>query len=224
MTSAQVRDRILDIGIIPVVRAASTREAILAVEAVTAGGIPIVELTMTVPGAISVIAELVRTMGKDTMVGAGTVLDPETARRCMNAGAEFIVSPGFDPATVQLVKQQDKLMMAGALTPTEVITAWKAGSDFVKIFPCGNLGGPKYIKALKGPLPQVPMIPTGGVSLETAANFIRAGAAALGIGGELISPAALKSGDTSEITRIARLFLAAVAEARQPAAASALAT
>ena len=224
MTSAQVRDRILDIGIIPVVRAASTREAILAVEAVTAGGIPIVELTMTVPGAISVIAELVRTMGKDTMVGAGTVLDPETAQRCVNAGAEFIVSPGFDPATVQLVKQQDKLMMAGALTPTEVITAWKAGSDFVKIFPCGNLGGPKYIKALKGPLPQVPMIPTGGVSLETAADFIRAGAAALGIGGELISPAALKSGDTSEITRIARLFLAAVAEARQPAAASALAT
>jgi 2-dehydro-3-deoxyphosphogluconate aldolase/(4S)-4-hydroxy-2-oxoglutarate aldolase len=224
MTSAQVRDRILDIGIIPVVRAASTREAILAVEAVTAGGIPIVELTMTVPGAISVIAELVRTMGKDTMVGAGTVLDPETARRCVNAGAEFIVSPGFDPATVQLVKQQDKLMMAGALTPTEVITAWKAGSDFVKIFPCGNLGGPKYIKALKGPLPQVPMIPTGGVSLETAADFIRAGAAALGIGGELISPGALKSGDTSEITRIARLFLAEVAEARQPAAASALAT
>jgi 2-dehydro-3-deoxyphosphogluconate aldolase/(4S)-4-hydroxy-2-oxoglutarate aldolase len=224
MTSAQVRDRILDIGVIPVVRAASTREAILAVEAVTAGGIPIVELTMTVPGAISVIAELVRTMGKDTIVGAGTVLEPETARRCVNAGAEFIVSPGFDPATVQLVKQQDKLMMAGALTPTEVITAWKAGSDFVKIFPCGNLGGPKYIKALKGPLPEVPMIPTGGVSLETAADFIRAGAAALGIGGELISPAALKSGDTSEITRIARLFLAAVAEARQPAAASALAT
>ena len=224
MTSAQVRDRILDIGIIPVVRAASTREAILAVEAVTAGGIPIVELTMTVPGAISVIAELVRTMGKDTMVGAGTVLDTETARRCVNAGAEFIVSPGFDPATVRFVKEQDKLMMAGALTPTEVITAWKAGSDFVKIFPCGNLGGPKYIKALKGPLPPVPMIPTGGVSLETAANFIRAGAAALGIGGELISPAALKSGDTSEITRIARLFLAAVAEARQPAAASALAT
>ena len=223
MTSAQVRQRILDIGIIPVVRAASTREAILGVEAVTAGGIPIVEVTMTVPGALSVIGELVKTMGKDTMVGAGTVLDAETARRCMNAGAEFIVSPGFDPATVQLVKEQDKLVMAGALTPTEVITAWKAGSDFVKIFPCGNLGGPKYIKALKGPLPQVPMIPTGGVSLETAADFIRAGAAALGIGGELISPSALKSGDTSEITKIAQLFLAAVAEARQPAATTALA-
>ena len=221
MTSAQVRDRILDVGIIPVVRAASTREAILAVEAVTAGGIPIVELTMTVPGAISVIAELVRTMGKDTMVGAGTVLDAETARRCINSGAEFIVSPGFDPATVQFVKQQNKLMMAGALTPTEVITAWRAGSDFVKIFPC--LGGPKYIKALKGPLPQVPMIPTGGVSLETAADFIRAGAAALGIGGELISPSALKSGKTSEITRIAQLFLATIAEARQPAAATAVA-
>jgi 2-dehydro-3-deoxyphosphogluconate aldolase / (4S)-4-hydroxy-2-oxoglutarate aldolase len=223
MTSAQVQQRILDVGIIPVVRAASTREAILAVEAVTAGGIPIVELTMTVPGALSVISELVKTMGKDTMVGAGTVLDAETARRCMNAGAEFIVSPGFDPATVRLVKEQDKLVMPGALTPTEVITAWKAGSDFVKIFPCGNVGGPKYIKALKGPLPQVPMIPTGGVSLETTGDFIRAGSAALGIGGELISPAALKSGDTSEITRIARLFLAAIAEARQPAAATALA-
>src|SRR5262245_3255899 len=216
MTSAQVRDRILDIGIIPVVRAASTREVILAVEAVTAGGIPIVELTMTVPGAISVIAELVRTMGKDTMVGAGTVLDPETARRCMNAGAEIIVSPGFDPATVRLVKEQDKLMMAGALTPTEVITAWRAGSDFVKIFPCGNLGGPKYIKALKGPLPQVPMIPTGGVSLETAADFIRAGAAALGIGGELISPAALLSGNTQEITAAAQRYLEIVREARRP--------
>ena len=223
MTSAQVRQRILDVGIIPVVRAASTREAILAVEAVTAGGIPIVELTMTVPGALSVISELVKTMGKDTMVGAGTVLDAETARRCMNAGAEFIVSPGFDPATVRLVKEQDKLVMAGALTPTEVITAWKAGSDFVKIFPCGNVGGPKYIKALKGPLPQVPMIPTGGVSLETTGDFIRSGAAALGIGGELISPSALKSGDTSEITKSARLFLAAIAEARQPAAATALA-
>jgi 2-dehydro-3-deoxyphosphogluconate aldolase/(4S)-4-hydroxy-2-oxoglutarate aldolase len=222
MTSAQVRQRILDVGIIPVVRASSAREAVIAVEAVTAGGIPIVELTMTVPGAISVIAELVKTMGKDTIVGAGTVLDAETALQCIDAGAEFIVSPGFDPATVRSAKRQDRLVMAGALTPTEVITAWKAGSDFVKIFPCGNLGGPKYIKALKGPLPQVPMVPTGGVSLETAAEFIRAGADALGVGGELISPAALKSGDASEITRIAKLFRAAIAEARQPAVAAAL--
>jgi 2-dehydro-3-deoxyphosphogluconate aldolase/(4S)-4-hydroxy-2-oxoglutarate aldolase len=223
MTSAQVRQRILEIGIIPVVRASSTREAIMAVESVAAGGIPIAELTMTVPGAIGVIADLVRTMGKDTIVGAGTVLDAETAQRCMDAGAEFIVSPGFDLETVRSVKQQDKLVMAGALTPTEVITAWKAGSDFVKIFPCGNLGGPKYIRALKGPLPQVPMVPTGGVTLETAADFIRAGADALGIGGELVSPAVLKSGDTSEITRTARHFLDAIAEAKRPAASIALA-
>jgi 2-dehydro-3-deoxyphosphogluconate aldolase/(4S)-4-hydroxy-2-oxoglutarate aldolase len=223
MTSAQVRQRILEIGIIPVVRASSAREAIMAVEAVTAGGIPIAELTMTVPGAIGVIADLVRTMGKDTIVGAGTVLDAETAQRCMDAGAEFIVSPGFDVETVRSVKRQDKLVMAGALTPTEVITAWKAGSDFVKIFPCGNLGGPKYIKALKGPLPQVPMVPTGGVTLETAADFIRAGADALGIGGELVSPSVLKSGDVSEITRTARHFLAAIAEAKRPAASIALA-
>lgn len=195
----------------------------MAVEAVTAGGIPIAELTMTVPGAIGVIADLVRTMGKDTIMGAGTVLDAETARRCLDAGAEFIVSPGFDLETVRSVKAQDKLVMAGALTPTEVITAWKAGSDFVKIFPCGNLGGPKYIRALKGPLPQVPMVPTGGVTLETAADFIRAGADALGIGGELVSPAVLKSGDASEITRTARSFLDAIAEAKRPAASIALA-
>lgn len=149
-------------------------------------------------------------------MGAGTVLDAETAQRCIDAGAEFIVSPGFDLETVKLCKQQNKLVMAGALTPIEVITAWKAGSDFVKIFPCGNVGGARYIKALKGPLPQVPMIPTGGVNLETAADFIRAGAAALGIGGELISPAALKSGDSLEITRIARRYLAAIAQARSP--------
>jgi 2-dehydro-3-deoxyphosphogluconate aldolase / (4S)-4-hydroxy-2-oxoglutarate aldolase len=219
ITSAQVRQRILDIGIVPVIRASSAREAILAVEAVAAGGIPIAELTMTVPGAVDVIAELVRTMGADVIVGAGTVLDAESARRCIDAGAEFIVSPGFDLDTVKLAKRLDKLVMAGALTPTEVITAWKAGCDFVKIFPCGNVGGAKYIKALKGPLPQVPMIPTGGVNLETAADFLRAGADALGVGGELVVPAALKSGDSSEITRIARCFLAVIAEVKRPVAA-----
>jgi 2-dehydro-3-deoxyphosphogluconate aldolase / (4S)-4-hydroxy-2-oxoglutarate aldolase len=223
MISAQVRERILETGIIPVVRASSAKDAVFAVEAVAAGGIPIAELTMTVPNAIAVIADLVKTMGKDEIVGAGTVLDVETAQRCIDAGAEFIVSPGFDLETVKLCKQQGTLVMAGALTPTEVITAWKAGSDFVKIFPCGNLGGPKYIRALKGPLPQVPMVPTGGVTLETAADFIRAGADALGIGGELVSPAALKSGDGSEITRTARQFLDAIAEAKRPAASIALA-
>lgn len=223
MTSTQVRQRILDVGIIPVIRCSSAREAFFAVEAVAAGGIRIAELTMTVPGAIDVIAELAGRLGEDVVIGAGTVLDAETAQRCIDAGAQFIVSPGFDLETVLLTKRLGTLMMAGALTPTEVITAWKAGSDFVKIFPCGNVGGAKYIKALKGPLPQVPMIPTGGVNLETAADFIRAGAAALGIGGELVSPAALKSGDSLEITRAARRYLAAIAEAQKPASATTLA-
>jgi 2-dehydro-3-deoxyphosphogluconate aldolase/(4S)-4-hydroxy-2-oxoglutarate aldolase len=145
------------------------------------------------------------------------VLDAEAAQRCINAGAQFLVSPGFDLATVQLAKQQRKLMMAGALTPTEVIAAWKAGSDFVKIFPCGTVGGAKYIKALKAPLPQVPMIPTGGVNLNTAADFIQAGAAALGIGGELVSAAALKSGNVNAITEAARQYVAIVRETRRAA-------
>ena len=207
MTKEQVRDKIMEIGIIPVVRAASGQQAMQAAAAVCAGGIPIVEITMTVPGAIDVIAQLARTMGNDVLIGAGTVLDAEAGERCIDAGADFLVSPGFDLATVQLARQQDKLMMAGALTPTEVITAWKAGSDFVKIFPCGTVGGAKYIKALKAPLPQVPMVPTGGVNLDTAADFIQAGADALGIGGELVSAAACKSGNLSVITESARLYV-----------------
>jgi 2-dehydro-3-deoxyphosphogluconate aldolase/(4S)-4-hydroxy-2-oxoglutarate aldolase len=214
MTKDQARQRVLEVGIVPVVRAASPQQAMAAVEAVCAGGIPIAEVTMTVPGAVEVIAELVKSVGKDVLVGAGTLLDAEAARRCLDAGAEFLVSPGFDLATVQLANRENKLMMAGALTPTEVIQAWRAGSDFVKIFPCGNLGGPKYIKALKSPLPQVPMVPTGGVNLQTAGDFLRAGAAALGIGGELISAAILKSGNLNEITELAKQYVEIVRQAR----------
>jgi 2-dehydro-3-deoxyphosphogluconate aldolase/(4S)-4-hydroxy-2-oxoglutarate aldolase len=215
MTKQQVRDRIVEIGIVPVVRAASAQQAMQAAEAVCAGGIPIVEITMTVPGALDVITQLAKSMGNDVLIGAGTVLDAEAAERCIDAGADFLVSPGFDLATVQFAKQQGKLIMAGALTPTEVITAWKAGSDFVKIFPCGTVGGAKYIKALKAPLPQVPMVPTGGVNLETAADFIRAGADALGIGGELVSAAACQSGNLSIVTEAARLYVDIVQEARR---------
>ena len=215
MTKQQVRNRIVEIGIVPVVRAASAQQAMQAAEAGCAGGIPIVEITMTVPGAIDVITQLAKSMGNDVLIGAGTVLDAEAAERCIDAGADFLVSPGFDLATVQFAKQQGKLIMAGALTPTEVITAWKAGSDFVKIFPCGTVGGAKYIKALKAPLPQVPMVPTGGVNLETAADFIRAGADALGIGGELVSAAACKSGNLSVVTEAARLYVDIVQEARR---------
>ncbi len=198
----------------PVVRASSPRLAMLAVEAVCAGGIPIVEVTMTVPGAVEVIAQLSKSMGSEVLIGAGTVLDADTARRCIDAGAEFIVSPGFDLETVKFVNHADKLMMAGALTPTEVIAAWKAGSDFVKIFPCGAVGGAKYIKALKAPLPQIPMIPTGGVNLDTAADFIMAGAAALGVGGELVWASALESGNTAPIVEAAQEFVAIVRNAR----------
>ena len=217
MTTEEVRNKILEIGIVPVVRGASAQQAMHAAEAVCAGGIPIVEITMTVPGAINVIAHLVKSMGKDVLIGAGTVLDVEAAGACIDAGAEFLVSPGFDLATVQFAKRQSKLIMAGALTPTEVIAAWKAGSDFVKIFPCGTVGGAKYIKALKAPLPQVPMIPTGGVNLNTAADFIQAGAAALGIGGELVSPDGLKSGNVKIISEAARLYVDIVREARRSA-------
>ncbi len=196
-------------------RASSAKHALTAAEAVCAGGIPVVEITMTVPGAIDLIAQLSKTLGKEILIGAGTVLDAQTAQRCIDAGAEFIVSPGFDVETVEQVKRLGKLMAAGALTPTEVVSAWKAGSDFVKIFPCGSVGGAKYIKALKAPLPQIPMIPTGGVNLETAADLIRAGAEALGVGAELVSAAALQSGKTKEITETARKYVTIIRETRQ---------
>jgi 2-dehydro-3-deoxyphosphogluconate aldolase/(4S)-4-hydroxy-2-oxoglutarate aldolase len=217
MTKQEVANRIMEIGVVPVVRASSAKQARRAAEAVCAGGIPIVEVTMTVPGAIEVITELSKSMGSDVLIGAGTVLDADTAQRCINAGAEFVVSPGFDLETVRSVNRAGKLMMAGGLTPSEVIAAWKAGSNFVKIFPCGAVGGAKYIKALKGPLPQIPMIPTGGVNLTTAADFILAGAAALGIGGELVSASALDSGDLAPIVEAARGFVSIVRNARKSA-------
>lgn len=216
MTKQDAASRILEIGIVPVVRASSAKQALRAVEAVCTGGIPIVEITMTVPGAVEVIAQLAKSMGSEVLIGAGTVLDAGAAERCIDAGAEFIVSPGFDLETVKFANRRDKLMIAGALTPTEVITAWKAGSDFVKIFPCGTVGGAKYIKALKAPLPQIPMIPTGGVNLNTAADFLIAGAAALGIGGELVSASALESGNTAPIVDAAQGFVAIVRNARAP--------
>jgi 2-dehydro-3-deoxyphosphogluconate aldolase/(4S)-4-hydroxy-2-oxoglutarate aldolase len=210
----EVRRRIEEIGIVPVVRASSSREACLAAEAVCKGGIPIVEITMTVPGAIEVIRELAKSCGSEVLIGAGTVLNAEDARRCFDAGAQFLVTPGFNRATVEFAARESKLIMAGALTPTEIIEAWTAGSDFVKVFPCGQVGGAKYITALKGPLPQIPLVPTGGVSLSTAAEFIEAGAAALGIGGELVQAEALKSNKPELIVETARKFLEIVASTR----------
>ena len=215
MTKQEVARKVAEIGIVPVIRAATAKQGMMASEAVCDGGITVVEITMTVPGAIELISQMVKSMGSRVLVGAGTVLDAGTAQRCVDAGAEFLVSPGFDLETVKLANRLGKLIMAGGLTPTEVITAWKAGSDLVKVFPCGTVGGAKYIKALKAPLPHIPMIPTGGVNLSTAAEFIQAGSAALGVGGELVSAAALTSGNTSEIVENARKFVAIVRETRQ---------
>src|SRR5881275_857800 len=223
MDKQKVRERIVEIGVVPVVRASSAREARIAADAVCEGGIPIVEITMTVPGAVEVIRELTRSSAGDVLVGAGTVLNIEAARKCLDAGAQFLVSPGLNQQVIQLAGAERKLMMAGALTPTEVITAWEAGSDFVKVFPCGQVGGAKYIKALKGPLPQIPLVPTGGVNLSTAAEFIEAGAAALGIGGELVQADALKSNKPEIIVENARKFLAIVKQARAQMASSGIA-
>ena len=214
METSLVAKRIREIGIIPVVRASSGDEALIAVDAVAAGGIPVAEVTMTVPGAIEIIRQVAKSRGSEILVGAGTVLDADTAKRCIEAGAEFIVSPGFDLETVRCVKSEGKLMMAGALTPTEVIAAWKAGSDFVKVFPSGQVGGAAYIKALRGPFPQIPFVPTGGVNLTTAADFLAAGVAALGVGGELVQPAALKNKKPELIVDAARKFVEIVARAR----------
>jgi 2-dehydro-3-deoxyphosphogluconate aldolase/(4S)-4-hydroxy-2-oxoglutarate aldolase len=214
MDKEKVRERILEIGIIPVVRAASAAEACLAAEAVCQGGIPIVEITMTVPGAVELIRELVKNCGAEVLIGAGTVVNAEAARRCIDAGAEFLVSPGLNLPTVAFAAQEGKLIMAGALTPTEVMAAWEAGADFIKIFPCGQVGGAKYIKALKGPFPQIPFVPTGGVDLNTAAEFLEAGSVALGIGGELVHADSLKANKPEVIAENARKFLAIVQHTR----------
>lgn len=213
MTKNEVCTLIRQVGIIPAIRVASGDEAHFAVESVAKGGIPIVEITMTVPGAVDVISHLVKYHPK-ILVGAGTVLKIETAQQCLDAGAGFLTAPGFNRNIVEFAVKQNLSVLAGALTPTEVVEAWEAGSDFVKVFPCGQVGGAKYIKALKGPLPQVPLVPTGGVNLNTAAEFVEAGAAALGVGGELVPAGALRSGKPEIIVENARKFLAIVKEAR----------
>ena len=199
----------------PIVRAASPEAALQAAEAVYRGGIRAVEITMTVPGALRVLEKVADQFGDRMTLGAGTVLDPETARACMLAGAEFFVTPALKLSTVEICQRYSKPVMPGALTPTEVQTAWEAGADFVKIFPCGNVGGPKYIKALKAPFPQIEMIPTGGVNLENAADFLRAGAAAIAVGAEMVNAQALAEGRLDVIADTARQFLARVAEARK---------
>ena len=185
-----------------------------AVEAIYAGGVRAAEITMTVPGAIHALEKLADRFGGKLILGAGTVLDPETARACMLAGAEFFVTPSLRLSTIEMAKRYSKVICPGALTPTEVLTAWEAGADVVKIFPCGNVGGPKYIKALKGPFPQIEMIPTGGVNLETTGDFLKAGACAVAVGGELVDAKSVKEGRFDIIENRARQYLAAIAKAR----------
>ncbi len=214
MKSSEVVRKIIEIGVVPVVRANSPEEALEAVDAIKAGGVPILEITMTVPGAVKVIEKVADKFGSDVVVGAGTVLDSETARACILAGATFVVSPALNLGTIELCKRYSVPICPGALTPTEVVTAWQAGADFVKVFPCSAMGGSSYIKGLKAPLPQVELIPTGGVNLNTAADFIKAGSSALGIGADLVDLKAIRAGEAHIVTERAQQFAQIVRDAR----------
>ncbi|MGA2037823.1 MAG: bifunctional 4-hydroxy-2-oxoglutarate aldolase/2-dehydro-3-deoxy-phosphogluconate aldolase [Bryobacteraceae bacterium] len=213
MKKAEVRARIEEIGIIPGIRVSTPERARFAAEMVNRAGIPIAEITMTVPRALDVISHLAKTL-PDMAVGAGTVLDAETAWRCLDAGATFLTSTGLVLEVVEFALKHDLVVFPGAMTPTDVIAAWKTGADFVKVFPCGPLGGPAYIQSLKLPFPQVPMIATGGVNQRTAGNFILAGATALGIGAELINPEALPVIKEEQVQELARRYLGMVKAAR----------
>ena len=213
MKKDEVRSRITEVGIIPVLQASSLEEARFAVGALAEGGIPIVEFAVLDPRALETLREFVRS-STNVLIGAGTIRDRDTARRAIDAGAEFLVTPDVGLETVKVGVEEDKFVMAGALTASEVLTAWNAGSDFVKIFPCAQVGGPHYIRALKGPFPDIPLVPTGGVNLNTAGDFILAGAAALGVGAELVMKQAVKSRAHDVIRDLARRFVHAVHEAR----------
>lgn len=201
-------------GIVPIVRTASRELASRAIDAVLLGGVPVVEVTMTVPDALGLIRALCDRYAGRAVIGAGTVLDAAQAEACIDAGATFLVSPGFDLATVQAARRRDVAVVPGALTPTEVMTAWKAGADLVKIFPCSAVGGAKYLRTIKAPLPAVKLLPTGGVTLDTLPEYLAAGASAVGIGADLIDVAALEAGQDARITERARTFMQAVARAR----------
>jgi 2-dehydro-3-deoxyphosphogluconate aldolase / (4S)-4-hydroxy-2-oxoglutarate aldolase len=206
--------RVKDAGLVAIVRAPSADEALATVEAIHAAGVSVIEVTMTVPGAIGVLEKLAAKLGSKVLLGAGTVLDPETARACILAGAEFLVSPNLNVKVIEVTRRYSKVSIPAGLTPTEVVTAWEAGADFVKIFPCSAMGGADYIKALKAPLPQVEMIPTGGVSLENCGTFFKAGAAAVAVGGELVDKKAVQEKRWDAVTKTAQAFAEAVRKAR----------
>ena len=218
MTKPEVLQRMALTGLVPVLRATSTAEALAIARAIAAGGVDILEVTMTVPGALEVIRTLLREEPQ-ILIGAGTVLDPETARICMLEGAQFIVSPATNPRTIEMCRRYSVAILPGALTPTEVVTAWQAGADVIKVFPASAMGGAKYLKSLKAPLPQVELIPTGGVSVATAADFLEAGAFALGVGADLADRNAIAKGKPERITETARAYLRTIAAWRETSAA-----
>ncbi|RXS93512.1 bifunctional 4-hydroxy-2-oxoglutarate aldolase/2-dehydro-3-deoxy-phosphogluconate aldolase [Silvibacterium dinghuense] len=216
MQKEQWLTRIRQTGIVPVLRAPSKQAGMQLAEAITAGGIDILEVTMTVPGAIEIIAQL-RKEHPELLVGAGTVLDPETAHACIEEGAQFVVSPALNIATIEACLKAGVLIFPGALTPTEIVTAWQAGGDVIKVFPASAMGGASYLKSIKAPFPEIQLIPTGGVSLTTAKDFLAAGAIALGVGADLCDVNALSQGRSEKITELARAYRQIVAEARSAA-------
>jgi 2-dehydro-3-deoxyphosphogluconate aldolase/(4S)-4-hydroxy-2-oxoglutarate aldolase len=215
MEKREVFNRMMSEGLIPVIRVSSAQEAVDVADAIKEGGVTLIEITMSVPGAIDTIKELTRKYKDEIIMGAGTILDPETARAALLAGAQFIVTPTLNLDVIQLAHRYSAVVVPGAMTPTEILSAWNAGADMVKVFPAAQLGGPEYLKAIRGPLPQILLVPTGGVNLQNAGAFIKAGAAALGAGGELVDKKAVKEKKFHIITENTRSFLKAIKEARE---------
>lgn len=203
------------VGLIPVLRARSVDEGCALVDAMIAGGVTVVEVTMTVPNAIQLLRDLKKCHGSRLLLGSGTVTDAAQAQATIEAGAEFVVSPSLHPDVIAKTKQLGKLSIPGALTPTEVITAWRSGADYVKVFPCSAMGGASYLKALRAPFPDLKLIPTGGVTLQTAAEFLKAGASALGVGSDLVNPAAIAEGHPESVTKTARAYLDIIRATRE---------
>jgi len=214
MEKREILNRMIEEGLIPVIRVASAQEAVDVADAIKEGGVSFIEITMSVPGAIEVIKELAQKFKDEIIMGAGTVLDPETGRAALLAGVQFIVSPTLNLDLIHLAHRYSAVVIPGAATPTEILTAWNEGADMVKAFPAAQLGGPEYLKAIRGPLPQILLVPTGGVNLQNAGAFIKAGAAALGVGGELVDKKAVKEKKFNIITENTRAFLKAIKEAR----------
>ena len=215
--SKEVQQQLEEAGIIPVLRASSAKQAVGIVEAMVAGGITVIEVTMTVPGAIDVLRELKQSYGSKLLLGSGTVTDAAECSATIDAGAEFVVSPSLHLDVIHATKARDKVSLPGALTPTEVITAWRAGADFVKVFPCSAMGGASYLRSLKAPFPFLRLVPTGGVTLDTAASFLQSGASALGVGADLVNVTAFEEGRPEDIVQQARLYLEIVARVRSKA-------